>query len=236
MVSNHKNNSFNIDRVETVTVDSYGTLVDPYAVERTLAEHVPGDTETISKLWRSRSLMYTMVSNFIGYYQPFYEMNRDALEYALAVHDVELPPEERDEILQEYHTLDVFDDVRDGIERLLDGGYEVYVISNGNPEMLQSMVDHAEVGELVSDTISAHEVRTFKPHPEIYRHGAARTGTSIDEIVHVAGPAFDVLGAMNAGMQGAWLNREAGPWESFAEVDPDLTVTTFHELADALNV
>ncbi|WP_254536515.1 haloacid dehalogenase type II [Halomarina litorea] len=221
-------------RVETVTVDSYGTLVDPNAAERALADAVE-DPEPVSKLWRTRSLMYTMVGNFVGFYQPFYEMNRDALQYALDVHGVALDPAERDAILEIYHELDVFPDVRDGIERIRETGRDVYVVSNGNPEMLESMVEHADIGDLLSDTISADEIRTFKPHVDIYRHAAARTGTPIDRMVHVAGPAFDVLGAMNAGMQGAWLNRGDGPWESFAGRDPDVTIDSFHDLADELD-
>lgn len=227
--------SFDPDRVSTVTVDSYGTLVDTDAVEQALATHV-SDPEPVSKLWRSRSLMYTMIANFVGAYRPFYEINRAALEYALAIHGVDLNEATREDILSTYHELEVFDDVRDGIERLVDGGYEVYVVSNGNPEMLASMVGHCGIEDLVADTISADEIQTFKPHPAIYRHAAARTGTPIDEIVHVAGPAFDILGAMNAGMQAAWINREKGPWESFAGVDPDLRIDSFYDLAEALGV
>jgi 2-haloacid dehalogenase len=227
--------TFDPERVTTVTVDSYGTLVDTDAVEARLAEHVD-EPEPVSKLWRSRSLMYTMVGNFIGYYQPFYEMNRAALRYALDAHGEAVSADECDEILATYHELDVFEDVRDGIERLLDGGYEVYVVSNGNPDMLASMVSQAEIEALVADTISADEIQTFKPHPSIYRHAAGRTGTPIEEIVHVAGPAFDVLGAMHAGMQGAWIDRDAGPWESFAGIHPDVTVSSFHDLAEALGV
>lgn len=227
--------SFDPSRVSTITVDSYGTLVNTDAVEQVLATHVP-EPEPVSKLWRSRSLMYTMIANSIGVYKPFYEMNREALEYSLAVHGIELDENTRDEILSTYHELDVFDDVRDGIERLVDGGYEVYVISNGNPAMLESMVNHAEIDDIIADAISAHEIEKFKPLPEIYQHGADRTGTSIEEIVHVAGPAFDVLGAMNAGMQGAWLTRGESVWEPFAGVEPNLTIDTFYDLADALNV
>lgn len=227
--------SFDPDRVSTVTVDSYGTLVDTDAVEQALATHV-SDPEPVSKLWRSRSLMYTMIANFVGAYKPFYEINRAALEYALAIHGVDLNEATREDILSTYHELEVFDDVRDGIERLVDGGYEVYVVSNGNPEMLQSMVEHAGIGDIISDAISAHEIETFKPHPAIYRHGAARTGTPIEEIVHVAGPTFDVTGAMNAGMQGAWLTRDETVWEPFAGVHPDATIDTFYDLADALEV
>lgn len=227
--------TFDAERVETVTVDSYGTLVDPSAAEKALADRVE-DPKPVSDLWRSRSLMYTMVGNAIDFYQPFYEMNRDALQYALDVHGVDLDSEERDTILEIYHDLDVFADVREGISRLRDGEYDVYVVSNGNPEMLASMVTHAEIDDLITDTISAEEVETFKPASEIYRHAAARTGTRIDRIVHTAGPSFDVLGAMHAGMQAAWLNRDGAPWESFSGREPDVTITSFHDLADELGV
>lgn len=225
------------DRVETVTVDSYGTLVDPYATIEALAEYVPDDhIDTIANQWRARSIMYTMIGNAIGFYQPFYEMNRDALTYATAANNADLTAEEIDDVLSVYHDLTVFSDVRDGIERIRDGGYDVYILSNGNPEMLDSLVENAEIQDIITDTISADEIQQFKPAPAIYRHGAARTGTSINHLVHVAGPSFDVLGAMNAGMQAAWLNRANVPWEDFADQEPDLTAETFHDVADALGV
>ncbi|WP_134671596.1 haloacid dehalogenase type II [Halorussus marinus] len=224
--------TFDSDAVRTVTFDSYSTLVDVDAAERALDARVE-DPEPVSKLWRSRSLEYTFVANHVDAYQPFYKMNRDALQYALDAHGVDLPPDERDEILAVYHELDVFDDVRDGIERLRDAGYDCYVVSNGNPEMLSSMVEHAGLGDLLADTISADEVRTFKPDAALYRHAAGRTGTPIDEIAHVTAGWFDVLGAKHAGMQGVWADRKGSPWEPF-DGRPDLVVETFHDLADEL--
>ncbi len=221
------------DRVRTVTFDSYSTLVDVDAAEQALADRVD-DPEPVSRLWRSRSLAYTFVSNQVDAYQPFYEMNRNALQYALDAHGVDVSTEERDAILAVYHELDVFDDVRDAIERLREAGYDCYVVSNGNPEMLTSMVEHAGIGDLILDTVSADEVRTFKPAAELYRHAAARTGTPIDRIVHATAGWFDVLGARHAGMQGVWVDRKNTPWEPFG-ADPDLTVSTLHELADALD-
>jgi len=226
--------TFDPDAVTTVTFDSYSTLVDVDAAERALDARVD-DPEPVSKLWRSRSLEYTFVANHVDAYQPFYEMNRDALQYALDAHGVDLPPAERDEILAVYHELDVFDDVRDGIERLRASGYDCYVVSNGNPEMLASMVEHASIGDLIADTISADEVRTFKPDAELYRHAAGRTGTPIDEIAHVTAGWFDVLGAKHAGTQGVWVDRKGTPREPFGD-SPDLVVETFHDLADELGV
>jgi 2-haloacid dehalogenase len=226
--------SFDSGRVSTVTFDSYSTLVDVDAAERALEERVP-DPEPVSRLWRSRSLAYTFVANQIDAYQPFYEMNRDALQYALDASGADLSTEARDEILAVYHELDVFDDVRDAIERLQGAGYDCYVVSNGNPEMLDSMVEHADIGDLVEDTISADEVETFKPAAELYRHAAERTGTPIEEIAHATAGWFDVLGAQHAGMQGVRVDRKGAPWEPFAGVDPDLTVETLHGLADELD-
>ncbi len=224
--------SFDADRVSTVTFDSYSTLVDVDAAEQALRERVE-DPEPVSRLWRARSLEYTMVANHIDAYQPFYEMNRDALQYALDANDADVSAEERDEILSVYHELDVFPDVREGIETIRDAGYDCYVVSNGNPEMLDSMVEHADIGDLLEDTISADEVETFKPSKELYRHAAARTGTPIDEVAHVAALWLDIQGAMHAGMQGVWVDRKGDPWEPF-DGEPDLTIGTLHDLADEL--
>lgn len=81
----------------------------------------------------------------------------------------------------------------------------------------------------------ADEIQTYKPHAEIYRHAAARTGTPIEQIAHVSAGWFDVQGAMHAGMQGVWVNRKNTPWDPFAG-KPDLMVESFHKLADALGI
>jgi 2-haloacid dehalogenase len=226
--------AFDPEQVTTVTFDSYSTIVDVEAVESALAEHVE-EPEPISTMWRARSLEYTFVANQTGAYQPFYEMLRDALSASLAAHDVDLTGDEREAILDTYHNLDVFGDVYDGIERLRDGGYDCYVVSNGNPEMLDSMVEGADIEAFIEDTVSADEIRTFKPHADVYRHAAARTGTPVNEIAHVTAGWFDVQGAMYAGMDGVWANRKDSSWEPF-DGEPDLEIESFHDLADELGV
>ena len=219
---------------ETVTFDSYSTLVDVEAVEAVLSDAVD-DPEPVSKHWRSRSLLYTTVANEIDAYDTFYALNRAALEHALAAHGVELPESEREAVLETYHELAVFEDVEAGLRALEEAGVDVYVISNGNPEMLSSMVDHAGIGEYLVDTISADEVATFKPATALYRHAAARTGTPVDRIAHVSALFYDVLGASHAGMTGVWLDRGKVPWDDFAG-DPDAVVSDIREVGPTLDV
>jgi 2-haloacid dehalogenase len=160
------------------------------------------------------------------------------LTYALAVHGHEADAETRDRVRREvYHErLDVFDDVRPGVERLVDAGYPVFVLSNGDPGMLEHLVEAAGIEDLIGGTISADEVETYKPNAEIYRHGAARVGAPISEIVHVSGGGMrDVWGAKHAGMQTAWLARpeKTLPRESLGP-DPDAVVESLGEVADRL--
>jgi len=221
-----------MDNIETVTFDSYSTLVDVDAVETALEERVD-NPEPVSRHWRSRSLLYTLVANQINEYDSFYALNRAALEHALAAHGVDVSPSEREKILSAYHELAVFDDVREGLERLTDAGYETYVVSNGSTEMLSSMVEQAGIGGQIADTISAQEIEIFKPSVELYRHAAARTGTPIECVAHVSALFYDVLGASHAGMTGVWMDRGKGPWDDFAG-SPDVTVESIHEVADRL--
>lgn len=225
---------------ETVTFDSYTTIVDVDSQAEVLANRVDGmeDAEEISRVWRSRNMMYTVIANDIEAYRPFYEIQGLSLRYALESYGYDVSEQIRDEIRQEVYKdrISVFDDVREGMERLSDAGCDLFIVSNGDPEMLDSMVKAANISDLVEDTISADEVETFKPDVEIYRHAAARTGTPIQDIHHVSGGTMrDVWGAKHAGMQTAWINREDKfhPRE-FLGSDPDMVVTDFHDLADQL--
>ncbi|WP_224333018.1 haloacid dehalogenase type II [Haloprofundus halobius] len=231
--------AFDADRVETLTFDSYSTVVDVEATERALAAVTGGeseesdDTTAVARLWRNQSLTYTMVANEIDAYEPFYELNRRALTYALEAHGYDVSADRRDEILSVYHELDVFDDVREGLERLTDAGYDCYVLSNGNPEMLDSMVEHADIGDLLTETVSADEIERYKPAAELYELAADRADTPVENVAHTTAAWFDVEGAQHAGMQGVWADRKSLQWGGLAGA-PDLTVTTFTELADAL--
>lgn len=224
--------SFDPHRVEAVLFDSYSTLVDVDSAEEAL-QGLGVDPVAVSRQWRSRSLFYTQVANHIDDYRPFYELIRLSLRRALRAHGVDPGPDVEDEILSIYHRLRAFDDVRPGLIALRDAGYPVYVLSNGNPEMLDSMVEGAGIGDLLRDVISADEIRRYKPAPELYQHGATRVGKPLDRLLHVSAGWFDVQGAIHSGMQAAWLNRSGSPWEPFGP-RPSLVVGSVLELAPAL--
>lgn len=220
------------DRVRTVTVDSYSTVVDYRSAARAL-DGLVDEPAAVADVWRDRSLTYAAMSNHLGGYEPFWKLLDRALEYALAAHDVDLSPATRESVLSVYRDLEVFPDARPGLERVVEAGYDVYVLSNGSPEMLADMVRNAGIEDLVVDTVSADEVERYKVHPEVYRHAAGRTGTPARHVAHASASWFDACGAQQAGMQGVWINRDGAPPETWGPA-PDLAVPSFRELADAL--
>ncbi|MDX1745493.1 MAG: haloacid dehalogenase type II [Halobacteriales archaeon] len=215
--------SFDPDRVETITFDSFTTLVDVRGSTRRALERHLEDPEPIAQLWRFRAVDYRMVATFVDDYATYYETTEQALRYALAANDVTLSEEAITEIASVFLDLDPFADVRPAMESLDDAGYDLYVVSNGNPAVLEAMVEVCDHEDLLVDTISADEIKAYKPDGRIYEHAAKRTDTPIDRIAHVATPWYDVYGAMYAGMQGVWVNRTGAPWDEF-DGDPDLTV------------
>jgi 2-haloacid dehalogenase len=179
-----------------------------------------------------------MMVNDIDEYRPFWELIGHGLRYALEATGYDVDADVRDRIRREVYEerLTVFEDVTDGIGRVVDAGYDVYIVSNGNPEMLQHLVEAADLGDVISDAISADEVETYKPDPAIYRHAAARVGTPIEKILHVSGGGMrDVWGAKHAGMKAGWLARpeQNAPRERLGR-DPDVVLQDLYELADHL--
>ena len=229
-----------MEDIEVITVDSYTTLVDVGSQADVLEEHVPGlaDGEPISQRWRNQYITYSLVANDIDEYRPFWDLIGRGLQYALEANGYDVPADVRGRIRREVYEdrLTVFEDVTDGIGRIVDAGYDVYVLSNGNPEMLAHLVESADLGALVSDTISADEIETYKPDPAIYRHAGRRIGSDLEEILHVSGGGMrDVWGAKHAGMKTAWLARPAQrtPREHLGR-DPDIVVEDLYSLADVL--
>lgn len=99
--------------------------------------------------------------------------------------------------------------------------------------MLAGIMENARLRPPLEGFISVDEVETYKPSPKVYEHAAERLGRPIAEVRLVSSNPFDVVGAMAAGMQAAWVNRSGGLYDSLGP-RPSMVVGSLIELADAL--
>lgn len=129
--------------------------------------------------------------------------------------------------LEARHQVTLFDDVLLALE-FLSARYPVVALSNGN-------ADIARVGlsPYFHAAISAQQFGVGKPDPRIFHAAAGAVGLPAHNVLHVGDDAtLDVLGALNVGMQTAWVNRSDHLWTH--EALPHETVTTLTELCDML--
>lgn len=156
---------------------------------------------------------------------------RRALVYILQQFDVKASAADIDRLMQGWQQLNAFPDVLPALKKL-STRYRLVALSNGEAHFLDHLVKN-RIGWNFDAVISVEAVGAFKPHPGVYRKGAALLGLEVGQCLMVSANSFDVMGARMCGLRGAFVNRYNLPYEDTPFV-PDLTVANFDELVTAL--
>ncbi len=103
--------------------------------------------------------------------------------------------------------VDLFDDVLPALAAL-SARFPIVAVSNGNAH-----VGRVGLGQFFVDSLSASDYGVAKPDARIFHAAAGLAGVSAAEVLHVGDDAaLDILGALGAGMQTVWVNREQHEW------------------------
>ena len=120
--------------------------------------------------------------------------------------------------------VEFFDDVRPALERLRTR-YRLFALSNGNADL-----QRCGLGTFFDGHVSAIAAGAAKPDARIFAALRDMAGVPADEILHIGDdPITDVVGARQAGMQTAWLNRDARSWP-VTLAPPARTISTLAEI------
>lgn len=170
-----------------------------------------------------------------GQYADFQDVARAALLTVLAgAPQLRRPAEEAaGHVLAGFAALSVHPDVPDGIQRLHRAGTRIVTLTNGSASIAAGLLERAGLQELVEANIAVDEVGRWKPAPQPYHHACRALGVAVDEAVLIAAHPWDVHGAKQAGLRGAWLNRRAAPYPAVFAA-PDVTATDLPGLVEQL--
>jgi 2-haloacid dehalogenase len=223
--------------VRALVFDVFGTLVDwrSGVAEAFRASPTGGDPEELADDWRARYRpILAEVNAGSRPWGNFDELHLATLDDLLAERGVDLPGEERRRLVEAWHRLDPWPDVRPGLEELRRLCV-VATLSNGHVSLL---VDLARHGDLRFDCVlSAELAQVYKPAPEAYRTAARLLALEPAELMLVAAHPWDLDGARAAGLRTAFVDRpsEYGPG-SAARTHPeaDESVADLLELAERL--
>jgi putative hydrolase of the HAD superfamily len=126
--------------------------------------------------------------------------------------------------IAERNRVTFYEDVRPALVRLRSNR-RLFALSNGNADL-----GRCGISDLFDGHVTAAQAGAAKPDARIFAHLANAAGVDAALVLHIGDdPVADVQGAMRAGMQAVWLNREGRRWPD-GLAPPPRTITTLAEL------
>ena len=180
--------------------------------------------------WFPRTLLYGLGLSVVGDYVPFPVAAAESLR---ALSRYEISDDEVAHVLAGVGELPAHPDVEPAMAHLAANGVRMICLTNGTAEMTQAFLDRCGLAGYIERVVATAEVRTWKPPPEVYLHGAAALDLPPDRVALVAVHAWDCHAAMRAGMMSGWASRLEGRYgEIFSP--PHVTGADLVEVARGL--
>jgi 2-haloacid dehalogenase len=192
--------------------DAYGTLFDVHSAASRYQAEIGASWERLSQTWRAKHLEYTWIHAQTGRHTSFRQLAERSLDYAIAVTGG-VPAGIRDKLMASYMTLSAYPEVGDVLSGLRARGARTAILSNGDPDMLDSAVSSAGIGQLLDAVLSVKDVGIFKPAMQVYELATRRFGCAPGDISFQSSNRWDAAGAKVFGMRCVWINRAGLPDE-----------------------
>ncbi|WP_114418330.1 haloacid dehalogenase type II [Marinospirillum perlucidum] len=219
----------------TLAFDVYGTLIDTQGVLVELQKLLGDQAPAFSARWREKQLEYSFRRGLMQNYQDFSVCTRDALEFCDRFYQTQLTAEQKQQLLACYRTLPAFDDAKAALQELSEAGFRLFAFSNGSAEAVKGLLQHAGIDGFFEGVVSVEDLKSFKPNPAVYSHFLRSSSARANETWLISSNPFDVIGAVSAGWQAAWVQRSSeavfDPWG----IEPDARVTSLGELKRVLD-
>ncbi len=199
-----------------VLFDAYGTLFDVYSVGQLGEQLFPGHGQALGVLWRDKQVEYTRLvttSNHGAHYRPFWDLTRAGLRFACKKLALDLTPDREEQLMNQYRHLGPFPENREVLLGLKARGVVTGILSNGDPAMLEAVVQSAGLADVLDHVLSVDSLRKYKTHPDAYALGPQATGLAAEQIGFVSCNSWDALAATWYGYRTLWVNRYQLPFE-----------------------
>ncbi len=228
-----------ISRVKAITIDLDDTLWPVWPVieraERILTEWLAQKAPATAAMF-STTASLRGARMFIEETRPelrhdLSAMRRESIRHCLteAGDDPSLAEAAFDVFFEQRHVVELFDDAADGLARMA-ARYPLVALSNGNANITTIGIGHHFAG-----AVSAYKFGIGKPDRRIFQAAATAAGVEMHDVLHVGDDMeLDVIGALDAGMQAAWIDRDEREWSH--EKVPSVTVSSLADLCDILNL
>jgi 2-haloacid dehalogenase len=210
-----------------VTFDCYGTLVDwETGIRGTMAWLWPG--EDPSRLSAAYHRAEPHVQSGSG--MPYREVLATALEMVADGEGLEVPAGKEGALSDSLPSWPVFPEVTGEMVELRSRGWKLAILSNTDPDLLQSTIH--SIGVVPDIVITAREAGSYKPAHGHWLRFRDLSGADPGRHVHVAASLFhDIAPARELGVPAVWINR----LRETSELPRDAELSSLTGLPDILD-
>ena len=130
--------------------------------------------------------------------------------------------------------MQLFDDSLTVLEAV-QARYPMILLTNGNTTHQRMKIVTHDLERWFRHVVVSEEVGLVKPDPAIFAHAIAPLGTLPEAALHIGDMrAQDIAGARAAGWQSVWVNRAGAP--ATDEHHPNVEIAALGELLDLLRL
>ena len=168
------------------------------------------------RIWFGMLLQYSLVDNCTGVYHDFVTIANSTLDMAAKALNTDIQEKEKIAALATIKELPAHKDVAKGLQLLKDNGFRLATLTNSPPATLKAQLQYAKLTDYFEVTLSIDTIKKYKPALETYKWATEQLGVDVTDALLIAAHGWDISGALEAGMQAAFIEREGQSLYSLA--------------------
>lgn len=193
-----------------ITFDMYSATLDINGSSTQLIQEILNvDKESAQiffKEWRSQQWNYLLLNNSMrNGFKSYSQITETILDYTVQKQNLKMDEKVKEELMNVWINFKPWPEAKTVLSQIKKMGYEIGMLSNGDTKMLAPLAE--QCGVEFDYIFSAEQAKCYKPNPKIYQLPLEILNIKKEEMLHVAGSVFDVMGAKSAHMNCAWSNR-----------------------------
>ena len=194
-----------IKNIRACVFDAYGTLFDVNSAAGKCKKKLGNKWESFANSWRTTQLEYTWLRSLMKKHKNFWEITEDSLDHTMEAFKIK--KEMRNELLDLYKKLNPYPEVKECLEELKVKKIKIAILSNGNPDLLNELLENNKIKNYFDDIFSIESVGVYKPDSKVYEIPIKNYDCKPENICFMSSNTWDVSGGGHFGYNVVWVNR-----------------------------
>ena len=191
--------------IKAIIFDAYGTLFDVNSAAEKCKDKIGDKWESFSNYWRTTQLEYTWLRSLMKRHEDFWKITEDSLDKSMKIYEIDSAM--KNELLDLYKILLPFKEVPEVLKILKEKNFNLAILSNGTPNLLNQLVKSNNLENIFNDIFSIEEVGIYKPDSKVYDMPIKKYQIQKNEVSFLSANTWDVSGGGNYGYNSIWVNR-----------------------------